>query len=79
MSPTDAEAEAPKRAPLLGWPRLPVALVVSTLMGVLLSLPSATPMIVVIARTLVVGIGALMAFGIFERWPAHLPIGSVAG
>lgn len=69
----NAEADASDRVPLLGWPRLPIALVVSTLMGVLLGIPSATPMIVVIARSLVVGIGALITFGIFERWPIHLP------
>jgi hypothetical protein len=73
MSLTDTEANVLKRPPLLGWPRLAIAFVVSTLMGVLLSLPSATPVIVVIARALVVGIGTLMTFGIFERWPTHLP------
>jgi hypothetical protein len=73
MALTDSDAHVNRRPPLLGWPRLPIAVVASAIIGVLLSLPSLTPRIVVIARTLLVGMTALMAFGIVERWPTHLP------
>jgi hypothetical protein len=60
-------------APVLGWRRLRVTLVAATLIGLLLSLGSLMPTVVVVGRTMVVGLSAMMAFGLFERWPARLP------
>jgi hypothetical protein len=59
--------------PLLGWPRLKVALVASLLWGFVLGLLSYTAMAIVIGRTVLVGLAALVAFGLFERWPRELP------
>jgi Histidine kinase len=59
---------------LWGWPRLRVALISSLVWGTVLGLASYTPMGIVIGRTALVGLGAMLAFGIFERWPARLPL-----
>jgi hypothetical protein len=58
----------------LGWRRLLVAFVASTLLGLLLSpaFPSLSTARV-IGREWVVGLAALVAFGLFEQWPARLP------
>ncbi|HEY3852457.1 MAG TPA: histidine kinase, partial [Steroidobacteraceae bacterium] len=61
-----------KPAPLLGWPRLRVALVASLIMGVLLSLGSYTSAVIVVGRTMFVGLCALLAFGLLERRPSTL-------
>src|SRR5258707_1963422 len=58
---------------LLGWPRVRVALVASTVIGLILSLGSVLPFYVVVGRTMVVGFAALLIFGLFERWPTRLP------
>lgn len=58
---------------MLGWPRLRVVLIASTLIGVLLWLTSVMPVYIVVARAMVVGFGALMVFGLFERWPLRMP------
>src|SRR5260221_3581276 len=59
---------------MLGWRRVLVALVASTLVGLILS-PSFTTTSTarVIGREMFVGLSALLAFGIFEQWPARLP------
>jgi len=59
--------------PLLGWPRIRVALIASTVSGFLLWLTSVLPMYMVVARTMVVGFAALLVFGWFERSPKALP------
>ena len=58
---------------LLGWPRVRVVLLASTLIEPILSSHSALPFYVDIGRTMVVGFAALLAFGLFERWPTRLP------
>src|SRR5712671_4862799 len=58
----------------LGWRRLLVAIVASAIVGVLIS--PAFPSVSVarmIGREWVVGLAALVAFGLFEQWPARLP------
>ncbi len=58
---------------LLSWQRLTVTVVASTLIFVLLSLgwrSSATSLIV---RTTILGLLAMLAFGLFEQWPRRLP------
>ena len=66
-------APAIVRARILSWPRVRVVLGTSTLFGVLLSMGHDTPALMVIARTIFVGVGALIALGLFERWPRRLP------
>ena len=46
---------APAPAPLFGWPRLRVTLIISLLLSLLIGLGSATPMLVWLVRGLVVG------------------------
>jgi hypothetical protein len=59
---------------LLGWRRLLLALGLSVLFGTLNSLPpTAPPADVTIGHALVVGIAALLAFGLLERYPPRLP------
>jgi two-component sensor histidine kinase len=69
----DALKEGAGPPTLLGWPRLRVALIASTIIGVLLRLTSVLPVYMVVARTMVVGFAALLAFGFFERWPKNMP------
>jgi two-component sensor histidine kinase len=59
---------------LLSWRRLRVALIASIILGLMASLTSqVTPIPVWIARAFTVAIGAVLAFGLCERWPAALP------
>lgn len=69
----DALARMGDPPKLLGWPRVRVALLASTVIGLILSPNSVLPFYTVVGRTMVVGFGALLAFGWFERWPARLP------
>ncbi len=63
----------PSAPPLLGWPRLRVALIATLGWGTVLGLASSTAMIIVVGRTALVAVSALLAFGLLERWPARLP------
>jgi len=58
---------------LLGWPRVRIALIASTVIGLILSPNSVLPFYMVVGRTIVVGFAALLTFGFVERWPARLP------
>lgn len=69
----DALARVGGPPALLGWPRVRVALIASTIIGLILDLTSVLPFYVVVGRTMVVGFAALLIFGLFERWPARLP------
>jgi two-component sensor histidine kinase len=69
----DALARVGGPPALLGWPRVRVALIASTLIGLILGLASLSPFYVVVGRAMVVGFAALLIFGLFERWPARLP------
>ena len=59
---------------LLGWRRVLVAFTAATLVGLILS-PAFTTLSTarVIGREMFVGLAALLAFGLFEQWPARLP------
>ena len=61
-------------ARLFAWRRFVVVLIVAALVGLVQS-PAylATPAYAVIGRAMLIGVVALMAFGIFEQWPARLP------
>lgn len=58
---------------MFSWPRLRFTLGVSAVFGFFLGLASETAMLIVIARAMLVGLAALLAFGLFERWPRTLP------
>ena len=58
---------------LFGLRRVFVTLVVSAFTGMLLASASMSPMFIVVARALIVGFTALVAFGVFEQWPRTLP------
>jgi len=53
--------------------RLLVTLACATFIGLLNSLPSVSPTLLVLARAWLVGIVALGIFILFERWPRRLP------
>jgi hypothetical protein len=65
-------APGPRR--ILGPRRVFVALAASGLQGLIIS-PAFTgnPTYEVMGRTMLIGLLALLAFGLFERWPARLP------
>ena len=60
-------------AVMLGWRRVRFTLAVSALFGLMLSVPSETATVVVVARAMLVGLAAMLAFGLFEQWPQRLP------
>jgi signal transduction histidine kinase len=57
----------------LGWRRLLLTLSVSALFGALNTLSNTTAGIIVVGRTVLVGLMVMLAFGLFEQWPARLP------
>ena len=57
----------------LGRRRLLFALGFATLIGLFNSLPSQTSTMIVMGRAWIVGLCALLAFGLFEQWPRGLP------
>jgi two-component sensor histidine kinase len=58
---------------MLGWRRVRITFIASTLVGLLDSLSSLTPAAVVVGRAMLVGLFAMLAFGVVERWPKRLP------
>ncbi|HKO66208.1 MAG TPA: histidine kinase [Burkholderiaceae bacterium] len=58
---------------MFGWKRLAFTLATAIPLGLLLSIPSSSPMTVVVARSILVALIAMIAFGLTERWPARLP------
>ena len=58
---------------LLGWRRVRFTITVSTLFGLFLSLLSFTSTVIVVSRALMVGVAAMLMFGLFEQWPRRLP------
>src|SRR5688572_12681227 len=58
---------------MLGWKRLLFTLATAIPLGLLLSISSSSPVTVVVGRSILVGLIAMLAFGLTERWPAHLP------
>ena len=73
-----AMAIAPSAKPrglalMLGWRRVRFTLGISALFGLVLSIHNETSTLVVIARAMLVGLAAMLAFGLFEQWPKRLP------
>ena len=60
-------------ARLLAWKRVRFSLSVSAGFGLFLSLLSETATIIVVTRALIVGLAAMLAFGVFEQLPRQLP------
>ncbi|MCU0951233.1 MAG: histidine kinase [Burkholderiaceae bacterium] len=70
VSPTSL----PQRTPaLLSWRRIRTALLAAVVPALLLSINSNTSILIWLLRAAIVALGALLAFGIAERWPARLP------
>ena len=57
----------------LTWRRVAFTLAVSVLFGFYLSTRNVAPTEIVIARAVVVGVAAMLGFGLFEQWPRGLP------
>jgi hypothetical protein len=57
----------------MGWRRVLFTLSVSALFGLLNTLNSTTSATIVVGRTVLVGLVGMLAFGLFEQWPARLP------
>jgi len=73
MPVTEAPIQPHGLAALLGWRRVRVTLLASLLLGLLLSLTAIIPFWIIVFRALLVGLCAMLAFGLFERWPARVP------
>jgi hypothetical protein len=73
MIPVAATVKARGLALALGWRRVLLTLGVSVLFGVLNTLSNSTAAIIVVGRTVLVGLLAMLAFGLCEQWPARLP------
>ncbi len=59
---------------LFGWRRVRFTLIASSLWGLILSPGwTTTPTVVLMIRTMLVGLALMLVFGLFERWPARLP------
>lgn len=60
-------------ARILGWRRVRFTLCTSILVGLLLGLGWTSGLMSVLARTVVLGLLAMLVFGLFEQWPKRLP------
>lgn len=58
---------------MVSWPRVRFTLAISAFFGLILCIGSPSPVRVVVARALIVGIAAMLVFGLFEQWPKRLP------
>ena len=70
---TTVNAKPHGLALMLGWRRVLFTLGVSVLLGLLNTVPSSSPTSIVVGRALLVGLFAMLVFGLFEQWPARLP------
>jgi len=73
MSAVAIEPKPRGLALLLGWRRVSFTLAIATLLGLLNSLPSSTATTIVVGRAWLVGGAAMLAYGVFEQWPARPP------
>jgi len=60
-------------ARVLGWRRLRITLLFSVLLGWPISLGWTSGLLSVLARTVLIGLSAMLLFGLFEQWPKRLP------
>ena len=73
MSSSTISTKPHALAVMLGWRRLLFTLATAVPLGLLLSLSSQSSTVVVVARSIIVGLVAMLAFGLTERWPARMP------
>src|SRR5215468_501333 len=58
---------------MLGWRRIRFTLAISIACGLLLPYGWNSGLLRVITRTVVLGLVAMLMFGLFEQWPKRLP------
>jgi signal transduction histidine kinase len=71
MSATAVPAKPRGLALMLGWRRVRFTLLLSAIFGMMFGLHSHSG--VLFLRTIIVGLVAMLAFGVFEQWPGGLP------
>ncbi len=70
---TTMSTQLPAIGPILAWSRVRFTLIVSTSFGVVIGLAGNAPALLVIVRTVFLGLALLVTFGLFERWPRRPP------
>ena len=58
---------------LVNWRRVRFTLIASALWGLILSPAWQSPIVGLLGRTMLVALVVMLAFGLFEQWPARLP------
>jgi hypothetical protein len=71
MQATVAPVKPRGLALMLGWRRVLFTLAASGVLGLLLKVGSITATPIVVGRTMLVGLIAMLVFGLFEQWPAQ--------
>ena len=71
MNTVTASVNSRPQTFILSWRRVLLTVCVSLVLGGMGSLGNSTTTMIVLGRYLLVGVSALLAFGIFERWPAR--------
>ena len=66
-------AKPHRLAEMLSWRRVVFTLATALPLGLVLSISSSSSTGVVVARSMLVGLVAMLAFGLVEQWPARLP------
>ena len=72
MIQADTDSTRRPLPPVFAWSRVRFTFLVAVVFG-LMHIASPTPVLVWIARTTIVAMFAMAAFGVFERWPKRLP------
>jgi hypothetical protein len=73
MATASASVKPHSPSRVLSWGRVRFTLGISALFGIILNAGNESPLLVVMARAMIVGFSAMLAFGVFERWPRRLP------
>lgn len=73
MGAEDFPSQSQGLARILGWRRVRAALAASVLLGLLLSSGWKSGLLPLLSRTVLLGLAAVLAFGILEQWPKRLP------
>ena len=69
-----ADTSTSRSPPLMfGWRRVVLTLFLSTVIGLLGSLGNVTHTVIVVGRYVLVGMVAMLVYGLFERWPDRPP------
>ena len=73
MSATGVPAKPRGLALMLGWGRVRFTVFFSMAIGLLLSFHWTSGLLSVLTRTVLLGLSAMLVFGLFEQWPRRLP------